>query len=263
MTGGPVEQVAVFFDFENLALGASRDFPELGVQAVPAAALQLLCQQRGSARIRRAYADWGQPPFAPHQQALALNGIDLIQVKRFGAQQKNAADIRMAVDAMETLITHPEVTTFVLVAGDGDYTPLVQRLREYGKTVIGVGTEASASPRLVAVCSEYKYWGTLLAEVNPAVRSAVQADFDVAVAIRVLLRAIDQVSDTTADGWAAAGPLKSRMLSIDSAFDNANYGARTFTAFLALPEVEAHVEIKRRDDGQTLARRRREVRGRG
>jgi uncharacterized protein (TIGR00288 family) len=82
--------------------------------------------------------------------------MTLIQVTRFGAQQKNAADILMAVDAMEVLITHPDVGTFMLVAGDGDYSPLVQRLREFGKRVVGVGTKASASARLVAVCSECK-----------------------------------------------------------------------------------------------------------
>ena len=266
MTSGTDEQVAVFIDFENLALGARKDFPALGDQAVPASALQLLCQHRGNARIRRAYADWGQPQFALYQEALALNGMDLIQVKRFGAQHKNAADIRMAVDAMETLMTHPEVTTFVLVAGDGDYTPLVQRLREYGKAVVGVGPRASASPRLVAVCSEYKYWSALLAPDGPAVPPAVPAESGVDGAIRVLLRAIDEVAEMTADGWAAAGPLKNRMLTINAAFDNAEYGARTFTAFLALPYVEAHVETRRRDDGQTLARRRRKtarVHGRG
>lgn len=257
MSNGQPEQVAVFFDFENLAIGARRDMPSLGQEAVSAPALKLLCQQRGSATIRRAYADWGQPQFAPYQEALALNGIDLIQVKRFGVQQKNAADIRMAVDAMEALITHPEISTYILVAGDGDYSPLVQRLREYGKTVIGVGTEASASPRLVAVCSEYKYWGTLVAEANPAVRQSVQAEFDITVAIDVLLGALDAMADTTVDGWTAAGPLKNRMLSIYSAFDNANYGARTFSAFLTLPRVEAMIETKRREDGQTLARRRR------
>ncbi len=67
---------------------------------MPPSALQLLCRHRGSAWIRRSYAGWGQPQFAPYQQALPLNGIDLIQVKRFAAQQKNGSDIRMAVDAM-------------------------------------------------------------------------------------------------------------------------------------------------------------------
>lgn len=255
MGNGSAEQVAVFFDMENLVIGAQRELPSLGQQAVPARALKLLCQQRGSATIRRAYADWGQPQFAPYQEPLALNGIALIQVKRFGAQQKNAADIRMAVDAMEALITHPEIGTFVLVAGDGDYSPLVQRLREYGKTVIGVGTEASASPRLVAVCSEYKYWGTLVAEAEPAVRPSVQAEFDLTEAIELLLTALAELADTSDDGWIAAGPLKNRMLGLDAAFDNANFGARTFTDFLGLPLVDARVDTRRREDGQTLARR--------
>ena len=185
------QQVAIFFDFENLALGAQRELPDRGIEAVPAAAVKALCQERGSARIRRAYADWGQPAFAPYQESLALNGIDLIQIKRFGIQQKNAADIRMAVDAMEALITHPQIDTFVLVAGDGDYTPLVQRLREYGKRVIGVGTQASASPRLVAVCSEYKYWGTLVAEVDPDASLPDRKKFNLKEALALLLRALD------------------------------------------------------------------------
>lgn len=174
----------------------------------------------------------GPPQFAPYQEALALNGIDLIQVKRFGSQQKNAADIRMAVDAMEALITHPEISTYILVAGDGDYSPLVQRLREYGKTVIGVGTEASASPRFVAVCSEYKYWGTLVAEANPAVRQSVQAEFDC------------RRSAEEPDAQPVLG-IRQRQLRRED-----------LTAFLTLPRVEEAIETKRRDDGQTLARRR-------
>jgi hypothetical protein len=65
--------------------------------------------------VRRAYADWADPRFGRYQDDLALNGVDLTQVGRFGAQAKNAADIQMAVDAMETLIVHPDVTVFVLV----------------------------------------------------------------------------------------------------------------------------------------------------
>ena len=137
-----------------------------------------------------------------------MNGVDLIQVARVGIQNKNAADIRMAVDAMETLIVHPEVSVFVLVSGDGDYSPLVQRLREFGKWVVGVGTEANASRKLVSVCSEYKYWGTLVAEVEPAARPA--AAFDISEAERVLVRAFEESSsDTLTAGRAEeqdAGP---------------------------------------------------------
>ncbi len=77
LSNGQAEQVAVFFDFENLAIGARRDMPSLGQESVSAPALKLLCQQRGSATIRRAYADWGQPQFAPYQKALALDDIAL------------------------------------------------------------------------------------------------------------------------------------------------------------------------------------------
>ncbi len=147
-----------------------------------------------------------------------------------GIQKKNAADIRMAVDAMETLIVHPEISVFVLVSGDGDYSPLVQRLREVGKWVVGVGTEANASRKLVSVCSEYKYWGTLVAEVEPEVRPAVNAAFDIATAEQLLVRAFEESNAET----MTAGGLKSKMLALDAAFDEHNYGCRSFRAFLAM-----------------------------
>ena len=199
------------------------------------AALERLCRDYGNTSIRRAYADWSRPEFGRYQHSLAQNGITLIQVTRFGAQQKNAADILMAVDAMEVLITHPDVATFLLVAGDGDYSPLVQRLREFGKWVVGVGTEANASRKLVSVCSEYKYWGTLVAEVEPDVRPA--AAFDIRDAERLLVRAFEESSSET----MTAGGLKSKMLALDPSFDEHNYGCRSFRAFLTL--LPKQVEI--------------------
>jgi uncharacterized LabA/DUF88 family protein len=229
-------QVAVFVDFENLVLGAVKELPDQANPA-PYEALTRLCRAYGNASVRRAYADWANPLFGSHQDDLAMNGVDLIQVARVGIQNKNAADIRMAVDAMETLIVHPEISVFVLVSGDGDYSPLVQRLREFGKWVVGVGTEANASRKLVSVCSEYKYWGTLVAEVEPAARSAVEAVFDIATAEQLLVRAFEESNAET----MTAGGLKSKMLALDPAFDEHNYGARSFRAFLAM--LPKRVEI--------------------
>ena len=220
-------QVAVFVDFENLVLGAVKELPGQANPA-PYEALTRLCRGYGNASVRRAYADWADPRFGSHQEDLAMNGVDLIQVARVGIQNKNAADIRMAVDAMETLIVHPEVSVFILVSGDGDYSPLVQRLREFGKWVVGVGTEANASRKLVAVCSEYKYWGTLVAEVEPAARPA--AAFDVGDGEQLLIRAFEESGSET----MTAGGLKSKMLALDPSFDEHNYGARSFRAFLTL-----------------------------
>src|SRR5690349_13163608 len=111
-------QVAVFVDFENLVLGAVKELPDQANPA-PYEALTRLCREYGNASVRRAYADWANPLFGGHQEDLAMNGVDLIQVARVGIQNKNAADIRMAVDAMETLIVHPEVSVFILVSGCG------------------------------------------------------------------------------------------------------------------------------------------------
>ncbi len=232
------DQVAVFIDLENLALGAGEDLPGQA-DPIPYKALELLCRDYGNTSIRRAYADWSRPEFSRYQNNLAQNGITLIQVTRFGAQQKNAADILMAVDAMEVLMTHPDVGTFLLVAGDGDYSPLVQRLREWGKRVVGVGTKASASSRLVAVCSEYKYWGTIVAAVNPAVRAEVGANFDIADAKRLVVAAMEESPDATATGsW-----LKSKMLALDPSFDERNYGSSSFRVLLSrLPDL---VQVKK------------------
>src|SRR5258708_5347296 len=232
------DQVAVFLDPENLALGAGDGLPGQA-EPIPYKALELLCRDYGNTTIRRAYADWSRPEFGRYQNNLAQNGITLIQVTRFGAQQKNAADILMAVDAMEVLITHPDVGTFLLVAGDGDYSPLVQRLREWGKWVVGVGTKASASSRLVAVCSEYKYWGTIVAAVNPAVRAEVGANFNIDDAKRLVVAALEESPHASATGsW-----LKSKMLALDPSFDERNYGSSTFRVLLSrLPDL---VEVKK------------------
>ena len=134
----------------------------------------------------------------------------------------------MAVDAMEALITHPEIAVFILVSGDSDYSPLVQRLREFGKHVVGVRTRTNASQRLVSVCSEYRIWGTIVAAVEPATRPAVTAAFGIAAAEELLVRAFEQIPTDTATG----GTVKNKMLALDPSFDQANYGCGSFRDLL-------------------------------
>ncbi|GLZ38500.1 NYN domain-containing protein [Actinokineospora sp. NBRC 105648] len=227
---GDFGQVAVFLDFENLVLGAANEFDGHG-ESVPAKALGWLCRGFGNASIRRAYADWANPKFGNHQNELAMNGVDLVQIGRWGGagQHKNAADIRLAVDAMETLITHPMVGVFVLATGDSDYTPLVTRLREHGKQVIGVGTKASASKRLVSVCTQYRFWGALVAEADPAIKTPSVVDADLAEAEQLLVRAFGMLTTDT----PTASALKSKLRTLDPSFDEVNYGCRNFREFLA------------------------------
>ncbi|GAA3118677.1 NYN domain-containing protein [Planomonospora alba] len=242
-----MDQVALFIDFENLAVGAKENLPPQA-DPVPFHALELLCRKYGNTSVRRAYADWTSLRSSGRQQDLALNGIDLIQVTRFGANQKNAADMRIAVDAMEVLFTRAEIASFVLVTGDSDYAPLVMRLREYGKYVVGVGTQASASQRLVAVCSEYKYWGTLVAEVDPEVRKIVGKRFHIADAEQWVRAALEERPDGSAPGaW-----LKQRMRTLSPSFDERNYGCQTFREFLErLPHL-VRIELVQASDMQVV-----------
>jgi hypothetical protein len=120
------------------------------------------------------------------------------------------------------------VNVFDLGTGDSDYAPLVRRLREFGKWVVGVGTEATASPRLASVCSQYKYWSTLVAEVDPAPRPAVDAAFDITTAEHLLIRAFEE----TARATLTASAVKNKMVALDSSFGEHNYGCRSFRDFL-------------------------------
>jgi uncharacterized protein (TIGR00288 family) len=219
-------RVAVFLDFENLVLGAGKG-PGEAVSPVPYEALSRLCRDYGSATVRRAYANWADCRFGRYQDDLAMNGVELIQVGLVGGRAKNAADIQIAVDAMETLITHPDIAVYVLVTGDGDFTPLVRRLREFGKRVIGVGTAGNASRRLVAVSDEYRFWDTLVAGLDAAGRTASR--FDISAAEQLLIRAFAEIGSDA----PSAAILKCKMLALDATFSERNYGCSSFRDFLA------------------------------
>jgi hypothetical protein len=132
---------------------------------------------------------------------------------------------------MELFIVHPSVEAFVLVSGDSDFSPLVAKLREFGKHVIGVGAETSASARLVSVCSEYKLWGSIVACVDPPAEtgeSPAQPGFRLADAETLLVTAMDQISAAT----PTAAQVKAKMIALDASFDVADYGCRSFRDFL-------------------------------
>ena len=222
------DRLALYVDFENLVLGAGGSLPGRA-DPVPESALTWLCCAYGTTSIRRAYADWADPRLRRYQQALERNGVGLQQIGR-GPQRKNAADIHMAVDAMETLINHPDIGAFVLVTGDSDFTPLVAKLREFGKHVVGVGAETVASPRLVSVCSEYKLWGSIVARVEPDTdEPTTLPGFALADAEALLVQAVEQLPSDT----PTASQVKAKMLALDPGFDEANYGFSRFRQLLS------------------------------
>ena len=110
--------------------------------------------------MRRAYADWSY--FDEDRRMLTRHQVELIEIpQRMGVVRKNAADIKMAVDAIELCFERDYITTFVLGTGDSDFTPLVHKLRELNRRVIGIGVEASTSALLPAACDEFLFYERL------------------------------------------------------------------------------------------------------
>jgi uncharacterized protein (TIGR00288 family) len=151
------ERIALFLDYENLAIGARDDLGGMEFDLRP---LTDALAERGRVVVRRAYADWSY--FESDRRSLTMHHVELIEIpQRMGAVRKNAADIKMAVDAMEMCLMRDYITTFVICTGDSDFTPLVGKLRELNRRVIGVGLEASTSRMLPPACDEFLFYERL------------------------------------------------------------------------------------------------------
>ncbi|CAN5819522.1 hypothetical protein BH24ACT15_BH24ACT15_04130 [soil metagenome] len=151
------ERIALFLDYENLAIGAREDLNGMQFALRP---LADALAERGRVVVRRAYADWSY--FDSDRRMLTRENVELIEIpQRMGVVRKNAADIKMAVDAIELVFEREYITTFVICTGDSDFTPLVNKLRELNKRVIGVGLEASTSKLLPPACDEYLFYERL------------------------------------------------------------------------------------------------------
>ncbi len=159
-TSSDTKSLAVFCDFENVALGVREaKYAQFDISKV----LERLLL-KGSIVVKKAYCDWERyKEFkAPMHQA----SFELIEIPHLRMSGKNSADIRMVVDALDLCYTKAHVDTFVIVSGDSDFSPLVSKLRENNKTVIGVGVKKSTSDLLVAACDEFIYYDDLVREVK-------------------------------------------------------------------------------------------------
>src|SRR6266704_527498 len=149
------ERIALFIDHENLVIGAR----EIG-RAFDVGPIFDALAERGRVVARRAYADWTL--FADDRRSLVQHNCELIDIpQRTGAVRKNAADIKLAVDAMELAYERGFVSTFVIASGDSDFTPLVAALRGLNRRVIGIGVKGSTSGLLPPACDEFMFYDRL------------------------------------------------------------------------------------------------------
>jgi len=250
------ERIALFLDYENLALGA-RD--NLGGMAFDFRPIADALAERGRVVVRRAYADWSF--FDEDRRMLTRSHVELIEIpQRMGTSRKNAADIKMAVDAMELAFEREYISTFAICTGDSDFTPLVHKLRELNKRVIGVGVEKSTSALLPPACDEFLYYDRLEGvEIQPTrtrrgrpdraagpggpdQQQPVSLEPDTQPAPEEPTRDVDTlavlVAQTVAglqgssSGAVTASTLKRTLLRKDPTFSESDYGFRTFGEFL-------------------------------
>lgn len=150
--------LALFCDFENIALGV-RDahYAQLDITRL----LERLLL-KGSIIVKKAYCDWER--YKEFKASMHHAGFELIEIPHVKQSGKNSADIRMVVDALDLCYTKTHVDTFVIISGDSDFSPLVAKLRENNKAVIGVGVKSSTSDLLIASCDEFIYYDDLVRE---------------------------------------------------------------------------------------------------
>ncbi|MGD8702683.1 MAG: NYN domain-containing protein [Desulfosarcina sp.] len=161
--------LAVFCDFENVALGV-RDarYAQFDINKV----LERLLL-KGSIVVKKAYCDWER--YKEFKSAMHEAAFELIEIPHIRQSGKNSADIRMVVDALDLCYTKSHVDTFVIISGDSDFSPLVSKLRENNKNVIGVGVKNSSSDLLIANCDEFIYYDNLVRKKKKAKKHARKA----------------------------------------------------------------------------------------
>jgi uncharacterized LabA/DUF88 family protein len=218
------ETTAVFIDFENMRLTVE----ETGEEPFQIGkVLEYVDQNIGRVTIKKAYSNWHY--VNPHMYNLLGNNVDLVQIYTRGTQRKNAADIRLTADAMESLFLFPQVTTFVIVGSDSDYTGLIINLRKHGKKVVGIGTRQHTSEHLVRACNLFRFYRTIATDDPHTLRDNV-GDMDMQEAKDLLQKAMQRhrFSDRPAVGrW-----LRWQMIQLAPSFDEADLGFANFREFL-------------------------------
>ncbi len=239
--------LAVLVDFENIATGTDKE----GLGRFDITAVFRRLKDKGRIVVARAYGDWGR--FSRFKTTLLEEGITMVELTSHGMQDKNRADIALCVDAMELAFTRDHVDTFVVLSGDSDFTPLILRLKEFNKRVIGVGTRGSTSKLLVGACDEFIFYNTLLKEPTArkvAAKPAREDDQGVEQALTrdeafaLLEEAIAGLQKDDPEP-ALASVVKAAMHRKDPSFNETELGFRGFGRFLEAAHAAGVAAIRR------------------
>lgn len=216
--------IAVFIDFENLALGFNGRNDRFDIRIV----LKRLLE-KGKIVAKKAYADWNR--FSTYTGSLHEAAIELVEIPRRGQTGKNSADIRLCVDAMDLAYSKEHIDTFVVVSGDSDFSPLVSKLKELGKHVIGLGMSTSTSNLLRDNCDEFIYYEDLTQDV--AIDQVIKTDLPDSKrkAFMLLLNAANAMRRDNRE-ILHPSQIKATMQRMKPSFNETYHGYRTFSALL-------------------------------
>ena len=221
--------IAVYLDFENLALSAEEIYPSqkkpLGLNPI----IDYLAS-KGNICLRKAYANWSNPAFSFYQRDLIEAGFEMIHLPGTTAKGKTGADVRLAIDAIEMLELFNSIDTYVIGSGDSDFIPLIQRLRARGKKVIVIGFEHSVGTLVKRNCTEYKSLEEILGEQErEAISINIGHETEIENTRKLMVRYLNTISP---EGPVAMAKLKQDLLRLDSSFSEKRIGFKTFKDFI-------------------------------
>ena len=230
--------LALFIDFDNVALGARDSRQRFDVRLLMQRVLE-----KGKVIVKRAYADWHF--YKEHMTPLHEAAIELIEVPTPRIGGKNSADIRLVVDAIDLCYAKGHIDTFVIVSGDSDFSPLVSKLRENNKRVIGIGVRSSSSHLLIANCDEFIFYDDIY---NTAVTKVSQKVSSVPQDKRTLFDFLLQTTRSLLQesrGVLYSSLIKDTMKRKQPEFAEANYGYSTFGDLLEDARDRGLIEVER------------------
>jgi len=229
--------LAVFIDFENLALGfKDKKGQKFNMQKV----LERLVE-KGKIIVKKAYADWSN--YSEYKKPLHEAAIELIEIPRRSMIGKNSADIRLCVDAMDLSYSKVHIDTFVIVSGDSDFSPLVSKLKENGKHVIGLGIKESTSDLLMNNCDEFIFYEDLerTTGIAPTIKKTLPKKKKEAIQLLV-----DSISALVRENkeilWSSM--VKETMKRKKPSFNESYYGYRAFSDLLEDAQNRGFVQLR-------------------
>jgi uncharacterized protein (TIGR00288 family) len=263
--------IAVFVDYDNIEIGLKSTLRREFDVAIPLDALK----ERGDIVAKFAYANWGRQEGAV--RSMAENAVQMVQRLPSPRGDKNGGDINLALDALEMAFTHPHVNAFAILSGDSDFIPLVNKLKEYGKTVFVVGGKAFTSTILQQNCHEFVSYESLLSEERGEPRERAPrpqgapgphpmreqrpqgphrgrpAPLDLVQAMPLVERALQVLERRAVQ--PQLGLLKSTMLQLDPAFTEKAYGASSFSEFVEKLKKADYVNVSGQNQRYVIERK--------